>query len=344
MRKIYTQLTIKGREDFFLLQKEGMSVSEAAIRLGKDRSTFYRELRRNVPNKKLGYLPDKAQILAGDRKARLQPKLKKHRETLKYVTEKLKEGWSPEIISGRIKKEGLVPYVSPETIYQYIYSSKGKEQNLYQYLAKAKTKRGKIKGRVSRGKILDRMSIDDRPESIKGEFGHYEGDLIINQGSVSRNVSVVIEKKTRYIYMMKNETKESGPVIQKIFNALVPLHFDARKSITFDNGKEFAKHGFLRSVIGMNTYFCDPHSPWQKGQVERVNASIRRFLPKKIHLNTVSGRAVQNIQNKLNDMPRKCLGFMTPRELFTKEIDVRLNNGQYSLKGLENTHFPRRVG
>ena len=316
----YTQFTGMDRENLYILKKEGLAVKDIAMRLGKHKASIYREIKRNT-SRKLGYLPDRANEMAKKRKNRLEIKLNRYAKFKNYVIARLKEGWSPGMISGRAQYEAFPVVVSPESIYQFIYSAEGSKLGLYKYLRLARLKRGRKYGRKPRSVILDRVSIHDRPREVedRNEFGHYEGDLVINQKSMSQNVSVILERKSRYVRIQKNETKHSVHVMQKIFNKLALLPPEARKSITFDNGKEFAKHAVL-GIINIKTFFCDIYASWQKGGVENVNKMIRWFLPKNVPLKEVSDEQLQVIENRINNLPRKCLGFRTATEVFKAEI------------------------
>jgi len=209
--------------------------------------------------------------------------------------------------------------ISGETIYKFIYSTDGQKLGLYRLLAKARPRRGMKKGRKPRGiPIQDRVSIHTRHKNIekRKEIGHFEGDLTFFKGNQSANIAVVIERKSRFAFLEKNDSKKSNNVICGIFNVLAQTPQKARKSITFDNGSEFVKHGLLRKYLHMDTFFCDKHAPWQKGQVENFNAFLHRFIPKKSILKNFSDQLIQDLQNKINQRPRKCLGFKTPAEVF----------------------------
>jgi IS30 family transposase len=320
MEKEYTHFTGKDRENLYIWKKEGVAVKEIAKRLGKHKSSIYNELSRNS-DRKIGYLPDRAHDKALKRRAEQIKKLDRNPKLKSYVIAKLNDGWSPEMISGRAKYEGFPVVASSETIYQFVYSEEGNKLGLFKFLRSKKSKRGKLQGRKPRGIILDRVSIHDRPAVIENrqEFGHYEGDLVINEKSMSRNVSVLIERKTRFVRLNKNESKKSTGVIQKIFTTMAPLPLEARKSITFDNGKEFAKHSVLK-VIKTETYFCDAYASWQKGGVENVNRILRWFLPKDVPLRDLTEDQLDRIETKINNLPRKCLNFRSAAEAFGAEI------------------------
>lgn len=320
MEKEYTHFTEKDRESLYIWKKEGIAVKEMAKRLGKNKSSVFRELSRNS-DRKVGYLPDRAHDKALKRRTNRVKKLDGNPKLKAYVIAKLNDGWSPEMISGRAKYEGLPLVVSFETIYQFVYSKEGNKLGLFKLLRSKKTQRGKLHGRKPRGVILDRVSIHDRPIAIEDrqDFGHYEGDLVINEKSMSQNVSVLLERKTRFIRLNKNESKKSTGVIQKIFNTMASLPPAARKSVTFDNGKEFAKHSVLR-VMKTETYFCDAYASWQKGAVENVNRMLRWFLPKSTPLRDLTEDQLGRLETKINNLPRKCLNFRSAAEAFGAEI------------------------
>lgn len=320
MGKKYTHFTGKDRENLYIWKKEGVAVNEMAKRLGKHKSSIYNELSRNS-DRKIGYLPDRAHDKALKRRAGQIKKLDRNPKLKSYVIAKLNDGWSPEMISGRAKYEGFSVVASSETIYQFVYSKEGNKLGLFKHLRTKRTKRGTLQGRKPRGVILNRVSIHDRPAVIEDrqEFGHYEGDLVINERSMSRNVSVVLERKTRFVRLNKNESKRSTNVMQVIFNTMASLPPSARKSITFDNGKEFAKHSVLR-VMRTETYFCDAYASWQKGGVENVNRILRWFLPKNVPLRDLTEDQLDQIETKINGLPRKCLGFRSATEAFDAEI------------------------
>ena len=321
--KEYTQLNLDERKKLYVMKKEGTPVAEIAQELNRDKSSLYRELARNTADPMVGYLPDEANKLAKERKAKLTPKLEGKPELKATVIEQLIDGWSPEVISGRGKLESSLFRISHEAIYQFIYSSEGQSLGLYKFLLRARPKRGLVHGRKSqKAKIPDRVSIHDRPAHIanREEFGHFEGDLTFFTDNQSMNLGVIIERKTRLARFIKNESKHAVVVMKGIFNKLAELPNFARRSITFDNGLEFVKHTALKQFMGIDTYFCDKHSPWQKGQVEQTNSMLHRYLPKNSNLKEVTHEQIKLIEHKFNNRPRKCLGFRTPAEAFSEQL------------------------
>lgn len=305
------------------MKKDGAGVNKIAQELGRAKSTISRELKRNICDQVTGYLPDTAHNLSLQRKAPLKPKLERDQELQDLVVVQLKTGWSPEVIAGRMKQDGASMRVSHETIYAFIYGLIGQKNQLYKCLLRARSKRGKLVARRPRSVIPERVSIHDRPAVIetRQEFGHWEGDLTFCVGNQSMNIGVIVERKSRFTMLMKNASKHSAVVMKNIFNLTVSLPEAVRKSITFDNGLEFARHTLLKSCLSMLTYFCDKHAPWQKGQVEQMNCMLHRYLPKDSNLEEISDEKIKLIQNLLNDRPRKCLGFKTPREVFFYEVN-----------------------
>jgi IS30 family transposase len=320
--KEYKQLSLEERKELYVMIKNGEGVNTIAKALGRAVSTITNELRRNTVDVCIGYLPDEAHRLALGRKAKHGLKINRYPEVKAMVIDQLKDGWSPEVIAGRQKQQASRFWVSHEAVYQFIYGNEGRELGLFKYLLRARPRRGLIGGRKPRSAIPERISIHDRPAHVatREEFGHLEGDLTFFTDNQSMNLSVVVERKTRLIQLILNQSKRTAVVMKGIFNKLAELPAFARLSITFDNGLEFARHTLLKRFMDMDTYFCDKHSPWQKGQVEQMNSMLHRYLPKNTNLNEVSHEQIEMIQNKLNNRPRKCLGFKTPVEAFNEEL------------------------
>lgn len=325
----YEQINIKDRENIYELKNKGIPIGVIAQKLYRHKSTIHRELLRNK-DKKLGYLPDRADSFAKNRKNKIGKKIEISSELRGLIMEKLKLGFSPEMISGRCKIDNSIPFqVSHETIYQYIYSLEGKKLGLFKLLVRSKSKRGRLYSRKSRGSLIpERTSIHSRPKEInmKTDYGHFEGDLTFCKGDRSSNIAVLTERKSKFSIMIKNESKKSYVVIRNIFNRLAEFPKNTCKSLTFDNGGEFSKHLLLKKFMNIKTFFCDPGSPWQKGLVEHTNAMIHRFINKKTSsLNSFSDKDINMVQNKLNNLPRKSLGFKTPAEVFYEQV-VALRN------------------
>jgi IS30 family transposase len=229
------------------------------------------------------------------------------------VQEKLKEYWSPVAIAGRWSLEHPNNTITKEAIYSWIYGPTGRALGLPKLLPNAKPKRGRIRAKKSKSHIPDRVSIHVRPEAInsRSELGHMEGDLMFNSGSQTSNILTLVDRQSRLVMMIKNESKKTAVVIAATAREVQKL---GAKSITFDNGSEFSSHRKLNEQQGIETYFCDPGAPWQKGSVENMNKQIRRFLPFKRHANEVTQKIADHVASILNNIPRKILGFKTPLE------------------------------
>lgn len=315
----YTHLSISDRRRFYTFLEMKLSISEIAKKLNKHRSTLYRELNRNSESGV--YLPKTAQLKTEDRAKQKRPsKLEKDGYLRDYVVRSLKKGWSPEQISGRMKFHKLTIYVSPETIYQFVYRSKNKE--LYHCLPYKKPKRqrhyARQKSPCRYGKI---RLITHRPKDIatRKRFGHWEGDTIEFKGTKEKVVTTLVERKSRMVYLIKNESKHSHGVMDKIKEKLKNLPSKMCKTITFDQGVEFADHRHLEKEISCRVYYCETHSPWQKGSNENMNGRLRWYLPRETEIAKMTQAELDELAAKMNRCPRKCLGYKTPQEVFIQQ-------------------------
>jgi IS30 family transposase len=321
MGTIYRQLTSQERDLLGILLAEGHTRAEIGRRLGRSRSTISREIRRNGPRiRKCHYLPHKAESRATKRRQATYG-LHKMRDgrIREYVTTGLKSGWSPEIIAGRLSIEQPALRISHETIYQWIYRE-GRDYR--QYLTR-RHRRRKRKGEGKKVHIFNiphRVSIDQRPESIatRTEAGHWEVDTAFFH--CCKNVlQVMAERKTRYtmITRLKEITSKEMRTALLKRHEVTPVHL--RKSFTYDNGRENVCHFFVNLELGTKSYFCHPGRSYEKGTVENTIGVLRRWLPKKARFGEVPDERLQNIEDWLNNRPRRCLGFKTPREAYEAE-------------------------
>tara|TARA_R110002110_G_scaffold415559_1_gene650655 strand:- start:14138 stop:15145 length:1008 start_codon:yes stop_codon:yes gene_type:complete len=329
MKRTFTQLSQDERRTLAqLLQKQIPKVRIAEI-LGRDRSTIYRELKRNwwcdteIPEAD-GYWHTTAQTLANERRSK-QRKLVRLPMLRAAVIERLQAGWSPEQIAGRLKIEPRTPYrLCHETIYQYVYSKEGQSQELARYLPERRRRRKPRYARKPRDRVFPlETSIHQRPEEINNrtQFGNWEGDLMIfRREHGTANVATLVERKTRYTLLFRNNDRKSKPIMNRLIAELSPLPHSARRSITFDRGFEFTSWRELERGMGTQAWFCDPQAPWQKGTVENTNKRIRRYLPSDTVLLSLTNRYMKSIYERMNATPRKCLGFQTPTEAFRKEL------------------------
>ena len=316
MKTIYKQITADERDKIALFMAGGFNLNNIAQKLGRNRSTISREIRRNGATKYKSYTPHAAEARSKHRKsaANTHPRLK-NSFIRDYVHQKIKDGWSPEIISGTLKKEHPENSISHESIYQYIYAD---AQELKNYLPRHYRVRRKRKAKKTGSveTIPGRVGIDLRPEKIndRSEFGHWESDSMVSRQSLAALV-VQLERLSRYIKIKKVIANKAEPVSRAIIQNLTDIDTSLRKSITYDNGKENVKHQDVNQALGISSYFCNAYRSWEKGSVEQVIGLIRRYLPKKTDLANVAESQIKYIESQLNSRPRKCLNFDTPYDV-----------------------------
>jgi IS30 family transposase len=326
MEDRYRHFTLEERRTLFRLLNAKLPIKEIASQLGRHRSTIYREITRNEfreIKQYRGYYPITAEDSARRRRRR-QRKLVRDPRLRGHVVEKLKLSWSPEQIAGRLKVAGEHGRLCHETIYQFIYSPEGRTLELHRHLLRARRLRRRRFGRKPRSlKIPPERTIAQRPVEIgeRQAIGHWEADLLIfRQVHGQANVTSLVERKSRLTRLVPNDNRRSREVIGAIGEALGSLPPMARQSITFDRGSEFLGYAELTRTHGIDSYFCDPHAPWQKGSVENTNGRLRRFLPGELDLSSITPARLHEIERQMNDTPRKCLGFRTPHEAFAAAL------------------------
>lgn len=316
MREPYRQLTSQERDLLAMMLAKGCTKADIARRLGRHRSTISREICRNGPRiRKKDYLSNKAQNRSNLRRksSRRVGRLRDER-VLDYVKAKIKQKWSPEIISGRIRKEKPGLSVSHETIYRWIYEDGMEYIGCLERRHRKRRKKGEGKKR-HKCNIPQRIGIGDRPEIVnrRGEAGHWETDTAFFEHCDSV-LHVMVERKSRVAKL----TKLKDITAEETRNAMIRRHKHTpkhlRKSFTYDNGRENVCHVMVNNELGTKSYFCNPGHSWEKGTVENTIHLIRRFFPKKTNFEEVTEHEVKKVENWLNDRPRKCLNFMTPRE------------------------------
>lgn len=329
MENKYTHLSSEERDKIAVLRARGCSYGSIARAIDRDKATVYRELGRNRSPVYNVYLPHKADGRAKDRKSRSgeRPRLK-NRIVRRYVIAKLKLGWSPEQISGKLAKKYPERSVSYEAIYQYIYDKETRKRvNLAVYLPRAHKKR-KLFGQGHHHKnkihIPRRVSINDRPQYIakRAKPGHWEADTVISRQS-KKALAVSIERKSRMIHIDKLTAKKSRKLVKALTSRLSRYPKELRRTITYDNGSENVEHEKINKMLGTKSYFCNPFHSWEKGSIENAIGLVRRFLPKKTDFAIISHDQVRKIENLLNNRPRKCLNYQTPREVM-KSLNVAL--------------------
>ena len=305
----YSQLTQEQRYQIDALMKMEHSKHEIATVLGVDCSTIYRELKRNRGQR--GYRPKQAHQMALAKRQKASTRIAPSDWAL--VEEKLRQDWSPEQIAGRFAQEGPVQ-VSHEWIYQHIYADKRGGGYLWKHLRCQKKRRKRTGGRDRRGLIPARVSIEERPELVaeRQRLGDWEGDTIVGAAHKGA-VLTLVERKSGYSLLAALPKKEAARVVQQTTRLLEPIA--EVKTLTFDNGKEFAGHLQIAEQTGALVYFAHPYSSWERGTNENTNGLIRQYLPKNRRLDNVQEHELNQIMLNLNHRPRKRLNYQTPHEV-----------------------------
>lgn len=307
----YTQLTQVERSQMSILLQEEYSVSEIANILKRNKSTLYREIKRNTGRK--GYRPKQAneksiaRRMSASKHKRLTPAISRK------IIRKIKTEWSPEQISNHINYA-----VSHETIYQMIRDDRKNNGVLYTFLRQGNRKRRKKygTGKTARGILKNRVSIDERPSIVDQniEIGHWEGDTIIGKNHKGVILSLVERKSklTKICIMPDRKSERVSNMIQKLLKNEKHLI----KTLTLDNGKEFACHEIFSKELNTDVYFAHPYSSWERGLNENTNGLIRQYFPNDYDFRKITKKDIAIVERKLNTRPRKTLDFKTPQEIY----------------------------
>jgi transposase, IS30 family len=310
----YKRMSAEERRLIYQWRRDGCGICEISRRLGRYASSISREVERNTG--KRGYRPKQAHKKAQWR-ARRRGARRFTDEVREDAERRLREGWTPEMICGRAKLEGR-PSVCKETVYKHIYLDSKKGGDLWKQLPRAHRKRRrrcpKVDGR-GRGRIPNQKMIDLRPPEVdlRQTVGHWEGDLI-NGSQGTGHLVTLVERKTRFTLTDRVFSKETEEVVESITDLFNPLPEVLKGTVTLDNGKEFARHEVLERDTGVAVYFARPYHSWERGTNENTNGLIRRLHPKRSSFLRIDDREIRRIDRFLNDRPRKCLGWRTPRE------------------------------
>lgn len=312
---MYKQLTSEQRYTISVLLSKGLKKKEIAEAIGVSNSTITRELQRNS-NKRGVYKWEIAQKQAEKRSKRTPG----NRAISKAIWSSVKhylvdEQWSPEQISGYLAKDDIK--ISHETIYAWIREDKRNRGTLYKHLRHRLKHRKKYVG-AGRSCIINRKSIHERPAEADGKrFGDLEMDTIVGPNNQQAIVTLV-DRNTNMLFMKKLKYgKDAKNLALTVIEMLKPIK-KKLKTITTDNGKEFSAHEIISEALGVDVFFTDPYSSWQKGAIENANGLIRQYIPKKVSFNDYDDKDIKDIEEKINRRPRKKLGFETPIERFSK--------------------------
>jgi IS30 family transposase len=316
--RTYKHLSNEERDWIGIWKAEGASLRVIAQRLNRSPCTIGRELKRNGSNPSAVYRPHAAQEAATQRNQQSHRRQRLKQAWIRTrVQEGLRKGWSPELIAGRLGREGI--RISHEAIYQWIYAE---ASYLTNYLVRRHGQRwakGQRGGRLQLG-IVNRRSIRERPGVInqRQELGHREADTVLSARSKAV-LQIVVERRARYVKLRRLDRKGAAQMRQGLYENLHPFPAFLRRSVTYDNGRENSQHEQINADLGTESYFCEPYHSWEKGTVENTAGLTRRFFPKHTDFAKVSDEAVVRVENWLNQRPRKCLGYRTPEEVLTSE-------------------------
>jgi len=314
----FVHLTTSERSELYKLRvTDQLSMSEIGRRLNRNKSTISRELSRNTDERHSVYFPDTADALMKARRKQAKVRFQSiSAETLNEVKQRLEQHHSPEQLAGRMERKGLGK-ISYETIYLMIYANH-QEMGIYQqYLRQKQKQRRRKSHNPKRGGIPNRVGIENRPKiaDLKTEIGHWESDTVIGCNHTGIVVTHV-DKASKYLLagLAKNKTMaEINRVTLKLFE---PIESTSRKTMTFDNGREFCGHENLSERLQIDTFFANPYHLWERGLNEHTNGLIREFYPKSTNFRIVKEENFQKVVNLINHRPRKSLDYLTPYEVF----------------------------
>lgn len=316
----YAHFSKTDRMELSILLKKGYSIRTIAKVLEKNPSSVSREIKRNSVNGE--YNSQKA-----NHKSRVKRKHSKY-QGMKivssewmhdYIEEKMKIGWTPEEISGRLKRENNdMPVISAKSIYKYLYSAYG--QYLCNYLVSKRYYPKKRRKKKSKRELIpDRKFIEKRPSEVnlRTTFGHLEGDTLGKPKGESQTLVGALERLSRFFMAQKVPRLKYS--MDGFKNQLRPYH-KIIKSLTLDNGVENVRY----QELNIDAYFCHPYSSWEKGSIENIFGRLRRYIPKKSSLAKYTDEQISAIIDMMNNTPRKCLNYATPKEVFEEHLALHL--------------------
>jgi len=315
-----SQLTVEERERISQMHFAQASNAEIARLLGRHVSTIGRELKRNSREGEYTAAGARQLALARRRQRPLVRKLDRPEVSL-FVREGLSRCWSPDQIAGRGKSQFAGDrrrQVSHQLVYSWIERQGPYREHWRQFLRRGGRHRPPGD---ARGRIPDQVRIEGRPVIVaqRKRFGDWEGDTMVGRRHSGALVTLV-ERKSGYLLTAKAKDRQSRRVCQKIDERLAVLPAELRRTMTFDNGKEFSEHQWLAERTGLNIYFAHPYRSWERGTIENTNGLLRQFFPKGTDFRRVSWQSLDEAQQSLNDRPRKRLGYRTPREVLQRQF------------------------
>ncbi len=318
----YHQLTIEERCEIARLQAAGQSVRQIAAALDRAPSSIARELQRNT-SRQSGYQPRFADQLSRARRW-TGSKMDRDANLRDAVLDRLAAGWSPEQVAGRFRADFGDCIISHETIYRFIDTQirRTKDYRWRKLLSRHKSKRGwrGRKGGSAALHMAHRRPLTERPRDAENRAhpGHWEADLMLF-ATYGQAILILHERQSRLLVALRPRSKKARTIAQTMAAMLEPFPDHWRQTVTFDNGTEFARHYDLHE-LNIDTFFCDTYAPWQKGGIENAIGRLRRVLPRKTDLATISNEQIVQLLRAYNNTPRKCLDFLTPAEFFWNHV------------------------
>jgi len=321
--RVYTQLTRGKRYQIRALLKAGFSQAKIAFLLNVHKSTISREVRRNQGHK--GYRPVQAHEKAMARRYAAAKRIKMTSFMAELVSHYICQDFSPEQVAGFLDRNHDLK-ISHETIYKHIWSDKKKGGSLYKHLRHSSRKNRRRYGTMQlRGRMKDQVSIDLRPPIVdaKARIGDWEIDTVTGKNGKGYLITVV-ERKSKLTLIKRVPDKQSDLMAKAIIQLLRPYK-DNVLTITADNGKEFTRHKKISKALKADVYFAHPYHAWERGLNENTNGLLRQYFPKKMDFRKIDDDSIYHVMERLNNRPRKTLGFATPYEVFFKKSN-NLNN------------------
>ena len=323
MGERYDQLSLEERCAIARLREAAQSLRQIAAALDRSPSTIARELKRNT-GRHVGYRPGYAQEQSRARRWS-GSRLERDEALRELVLDRLGAGWSPEQVAGWLARQAGHAIISHESIYRFVYAQLRRTNDgaWRLYLPRAKAKRGwrGRRGSSPASFITGRRPIGERPPDAEDRkvAGHWEADFMLF-ATYGQSLLVVHERSSRLTLVARTPNRKAAVTAGALGRLLEPLPQPLRATITFDNGTEFAQHHRLHQQLGVDTFFCETHSPWQKGGVENAIGRLRRYLPRATDLDRLTSTQLNAIASAYNHTPRKCLDFQTPAEALSNHL------------------------
>jgi IS30 family transposase len=325
MCKSYTRFSLDERISIQLQLSHGYSYGHIAGLLNRSKSSIQREVCPWARDKYNAAKAHSYAIKGATARKRGKRFISSNPALLCYIIQKLQLRWSPEQISNSLKTiyaHDKMMQISHESIYRYVYlhAKKGLREELIAQLRREKKSRGRPRsspGSSGRGKIADAISIDERPEEVNGREipGHWEGDLVVGKDHKSA-IGTLVERTTRTIIIVPLTATDATTVRQAFEEVFLQIPLQMRKTMTYDNGKEMTQHKTFTENTKINVYFAHPYSPWERPTNENSNMLIRDYFPKGTDFNLISRERLKEVQDQLNERPRKTLKWKTPKDVF----------------------------